>query len=223
MSATCLSLRRSVGLLATALLCACAQHGSGLLPTSNLAASALAGAPPRSVVLSDAVPPACKGQKTTKTHASLREKLLTKGGKLCIPAFGGFGGSVDYPSADPSVKIKLTSSTTDYDKMPKLGPGTPIFYLQLAIADATYFGTNVPAGGGLESKKIKPGDSYTAFGQATIFGITLQFTPCYIAAKKNAYGGVIGGIGSLLKGQDVPAAAAGVIEIYPGKHAGGKC
>ncbi len=224
MSATRLSLRRWGGLLATALLGACAQHGSGLLPAGNpSAASALVGAPPRSVVLPEAVPPSCKGQKTTKEYASLTETLRTQGGKLCIPAFGGFGGTIEYPSADPSVKMKLTSSTSDYDKMPKLGPGTAIFYLQLAISGGTYFGTNVPAGGGLGAKKIVPGDSYTAFGQATIEGFTVKFTPCYIVAKKSPYGGVIGGIGSLLKGQDVPAAASGVIEIYAGKHAGGKC
>lgn len=212
MSATRLSLRRWIGLLATAVLCACAQHGSGLLPSA-----------PTSMVVPDAVPPSCKGQKTTKTYASVTEKLLTSGGKLCIPAFGGFGGSIEYPGADPSVKMKLTSSTTDYNKMPKLGPGSPIFYLQLAISSGTYFGTNVRAGGGLASKEIAPGDSYTAFGEATVYGFKLQFTPCYIVAKKSPYGGVIGGVGSLLKGQNVPVAATGVIEIYPGKHAGGKC
>jgi hypothetical protein len=223
-AATRHSLRRWSGLLATALLCACAQHGSGFLPAGNpSAASVLVGAPPRSVVLPEAVPPSCKGQKTTKKFASLTETLRTQGGKLCIPAFGGFGGTIEYPSADPSVKMKLTSSTSDYDKMPALGPGKPIFYLQLAISGGTYFGTNVPAGGGLAAKKIVPGDSYTAFGEATIYGFTVKFTPCYIVAKKSSYGGVIGGIGSLLKGQDVPAAATGLIEIYPGKHAGGKC
>jgi hypothetical protein len=212
MSATRLSPRRWGGLLVTALLCACAQHGSGVLPAA-----------PASVVLPDAVPPSCKGQKTTKQYASLTETLRTQGGKLCVPAFGGFGGSVEYPSADPSVKMKLISSTSNYDKMPALGPGKPIFYLQLAISGGTYFGTNEPAGGGLAAKKIVPGDSYTAFGEATIDGFTVKFTPCYIVAKKSPYGGVIGGIGSLLKSQDVPAAATGVIEIYPGKHAGGKC
>lgn len=223
MSATRLSLRRWIGLLATAALCACAQHGSGLLPGNLPAASALAGASPRSGILPEAAPPSCKGQKTTKTHATLTEKLLTTGGKLCIPAFGGFGGTIEYPGADPSVKMKLTSSTTDYDKMPKLGPGTAIFYLQLAISSGTYFGTSVPAGGGLASKKIAPGAAYTAFGQATVYGFTVKFTPCYIVAKKSPYGGVVGGVGSLLKGQDVPAAATGVIEIYAGKHARGKC
>jgi hypothetical protein len=171
----------------------------------------------------DLAPPACKGQKDSKNHATISEKLLTKGGSLCIPAFGGFGGTIQYPSAKPSVKMKLTSSTTNYNKMPELGPGTALFYLQLAISGATNFGNNVPAGGGLTAKKIVPGDPYTAFGAATIFGVTFKFTPCYTIATKGKFGGLIGGVGTLLKGQMVPSAATGVIEIYSGKHAGGKC
>ena len=64
-------------------LAACAQHGSALLPSTALRRA------PRAARL---VPPNCKGQKTTKHYASLTVTLSTKGGSLCIPAFGGFGG-----------------------------------------------------------------------------------------------------------------------------------
>lgn len=168
------------------------------------------------------VPAPCKGQKTTKKSAQLKETLSTSGGKLCIPAFGGFGGTIQYPAANPSVSMTLTSSTKN-KKLSKLGNGKPIFYLQLALSSGTTFGTNLRAGGGLTGKKLIPGTPYTAFGQASAFGITATFTPCYVKAIKGKFGGVIGGLGTLLKGLNVPVAAKGYIEIYPGKQASGKC
>ncbi len=172
----------------------------------------------------DAGPPACKGQQTTQQYASITETLLTAGGKLCIPAFGGLGGSVKYPPANPSTSISLTSSTTNYNhKLPSLHSGTPIFYLQLSVKGSTSFGNAVKAGGGLTGKPILPGSAYTAYAQAKIDGFPINFKPCYAVATHGKYGGVLGGVGSLLKGQSVPAGAAGVIEIYPGKSTGDQC
>ena len=213
-------LRGSLAVLAAALLPACAQHGM-MLPSTSFSPGFGGAAQP--LALPDLTPPTCKGQKTTKQYASLTVTLSTKGGMFCIPAFGGFGGSVRYPSANPSVKLQLISSTKNYNHQPKLGNGTAIFYLQLAISSGTTFGTNLPAGGGLSSKRLVPGKPYTAFGQAVIFSIPVSFTPCYTIATKGKYGGVIGGLGTLLKGQYVPVAAKGVIELYSGKQAGGKC
>jgi hypothetical protein len=42
-------------------------------------------------------------------------------------------------------------------------------------------------------------------------------------ATKGKYGGVIGGVGTLLKGQTVPNNTSGIIEIYPGQNASVKC
>ncbi|MBV8198790.1 MAG: hypothetical protein JO263_11680 [Candidatus Eremiobacteraeota bacterium] len=205
-------------LLAAAMLSACAGHGSNaLLPSlpSSVASSVLAPM---------AAPPSCKGEKLKKKYGSLTVTLKTSGGSFCIPAFGGFGGSIEYPSTNPPIKLKLTSSTSDYNhKLPPLSSGNPIFYLQLGISGATVFGTNVPAGGGLAGKKILPAHTYTAFGQATLSGFSVPLTPCWVKAKKGKYGGMIGGLGTLLKGQTVPGAASGLIEIYPGKLASGKC
>lgn len=171
----------------------------------------------------DLVPPNCKGQKTTKQYASLTVTLSTQGGSLCIPSFGGFGGKLKYPSANPSVKLKLISSTTNYNQMPELGQGTAMFYLQVALSGGTSFGGNVRAGGGLTSATIVVGNPYTAYGQAKIDGFKLNFGPCYTIATKGKYGGVIGGIGTLLKGVRVPAAANGVIEIYSGQQTSKQC
>ncbi len=197
-------------------LAACASHGVAPLPPMVLAA-------PAGVDRPGAGPPACKGQKTSKNYASLAVTLSTKGGSACIPAYGGFGGTVRYPGAQPSVKLKLISSTKDYDHLPQLGHGTAIFYLQLAISGGTTFASKVRAGGGLTAEEIVSGKPYTAYGRATISGVTLNFGPCYSVATEGKYGGVIGGVGALLKGQSVPFAAKGVIEIYSGKQSATKC
>ncbi len=208
-------LRGSLALATAALLAACAHNGGTMLPSTPLA--------PQERSLPDANPPACKGQKDAKQYASLTVTLSTKGGSLCIPEFGGFGGTVKYPSANPSVNLTLISSIKNYNHQPELGQGTPIFYLQLALSGGTSFGTKVGAGGGLTSKQIDPGKPYTAYGQAVISGFKFDFGPCYAVAKKGKYGGVIGGIGTLLKGESIPFAASGVVEIYSGQQTSTPC
>lgn len=208
---------RQLGIAAIAASCmlaGCAHGGSALPPQAQAGMQSI---PP------DANPPACKGQKTTKKYASLTVTLSTKGGAFCIPAFGGFGGTVKYPSANPSVKLGLISSTTNYAHLPQLGSGTAIFYLQLALSGGTTFGKDVSAGGGLTSKKIVAGKPYTAFGEAIVYSIPFAFTPCYTTAVKGKYGGVIGGVGALLKNQSVPVKASGFIEIYSGKQSSTQC
>jgi hypothetical protein len=197
-----------------AILSACAQHGA-LIPSTSFA--------PQQIALPDLTPPKCKGQKSTKKYSSLTVTLSTKGGSFCVPEYGGFGGTIKYPSANPSVKLTLISSTKDYNHQPQLGSGTAIFYLQLAISSGTSFGDQVQAGGGLASKKIDPGKPYTAYGQAVISGYAFKFGPCYATAKKSKYGGIIGGLGTLLKGADIPFAASGLIELYSGKQTATKC
>ena len=195
-----------------ATLAACAQHGA-MLPSTGLGPN----------LLPDAGPPACKGQKNTQNYASLTVKLSTIGGAFCIPAYAGFGGSVKYPSAKPAVKLTFVSSTKNYNHQPHLGKGTAIFYLQLALSGATSFGTKGTAGGGLTAAAIVPGKPYTAYGQAVLFSVPFNFGPCYTIAIKGKYGGVIGAVGTLLKGQNIPGAAKGVIEFYAGKQTGMKC
>jgi hypothetical protein len=168
-------------------------------------------------------PPDCKGQKTTKQYASVEEQLKTGGGKACVPAFGGFGGKMAYPNLSPSVSLQLIDSTTNYDKMPELGSGTPILYIQLSISGQTSFGQTLPKGGALVGSGITPGKTYTTFGQASAFGIKENLPPCYAVAGKNKYGGSLTGLGTLLQGESVPTAATAVAEIYPGKQATQKC
>jgi hypothetical protein len=165
----------------------------------------------------------CKGQENYQDYASLTVKLKSNGGAFCIPEYGGFGGKVQYPGATPSVKLQLISSTTDYDNLPQLGSGSALFYLQLAISGATRFASSTSAGGGLTSQSIVPGDTYTAFGEAVVFSYHYEFPPCYAVATKGKYGGVIGGLGTLLKGVKVPAKGSGFIEIYSGQQSSTQC
>lgn len=207
---------RGAVVIGAALLAACAsQSGTNFVPSPAALTASFAEL---------AVPKACGGQKTTAKSASLTQTLSTKGGSFCIPTFKGFGGTIFYPAASPSIKLTVTSSTTDYNhKMPPLGSGTVLFYLQLKISSGTQFSPSVKAGGGLTGKGIVSGKPYTAFGQASVFGQTVFLTPCYTIATKGKYGGIIGGVGTLLKGQNIPVAASGFIEIYPGQQASGKC
>ena len=198
-----------------ALLAGCAQHG-------GVSSSPMPPTEERSE-LPPSNPPQCKGQTNEQYYSSLTVTLKTKGGAFCIPEFGGFGGKVQYPSVDPSVRLTLTSSTSDYDNLPQLGSGTAIFYLQLSISAGTSFGENTKAGGGLTSQQIVAGDPYTAFGEAIVFGYHYKFKPCYAVATKGKHGGVIGGLGSLLKGVDVPTSGSGFIEIYSGQQSSTEC
>jgi hypothetical protein len=220
------SIAQGTAVVAVAVLSACAAHsGGGLIPSSSnvssIGESALA---PARAVEPFAAPKACKGQKTTAKFASLTQALVSAGGSLCIPAFGGFGGSIFYPGATPSIKMALTTSTTNYNgKLPSLGSGKVIYYIQLATSGPVTFASSAKVGGGLTGKALIAGKPYTAYGQASADGITEGLKPCYAIATKGPSGGVIGGLGSLLKGQTVPIAASGVIEIYSGKKTKAKC
>ena len=183
---------RGALIVGSALLAACAsQSGMNFVPAPGVPAANFGEL---------AVPKPCAGQKTTAKSASLTQTLSTKGGSFCIPAFKGFGGTIFYPAANPTVKLAVTSSTTDYNhKMQPLGSGTVLFYLQIATKGGTQFAPSVKAGGGLTGKAIKSGQKYTAFGQAVVTGFPVPLTACYTIATKGKYGGVIGGVGIFLK------------------------
>jgi hypothetical protein len=202
----------SLAIVATLVFSACAQHGNGLLPVA-----------PPAVAIPDRTPRSCKGQVNKSEYATLTAKLKTGGGSFCIPAFGGFGGDLKYPSLNPSIALTLSSGTENFDNFPTLGSGTPIFYLAFSTSGGTRFGKDLKSGGGLTGKQIVAGQPYTAYGQASLYGDKVKFGPCYTTAAKGKYGGVIGGIGALLKSEDIPFKVSGVIEIYSGEQTGTEC
>ncbi len=201
-----------IALAASFTLTACAQHGGALLP-----------APSQANATPDRTPPGCKGQKTKIHYATATDQLASHGGSLCIPAFAGFGGNLKYPSAHPPIALTLNSSTTNYNHQPKLGDGAPLFYLEFSTSAGTAFGNKLTSGGGLTGSRVIAGQPYTAYGQASIFGHKISLGPCYTVATQGKYGGVIGKIGALIKGQNIPFAVTGVIEIYSGKQTNSTC
>jgi hypothetical protein len=202
----------SLAIVAALAFSACAQHGSALVPTS-----------PQAVANPDRKPPKCKGQVDKSEYSTLSGTLKTGGGSFCIPAYGGFGGKLNYPSLSPSITLTVSTSTQNYDNFPTLGSGTPIFYLAFTTSAAVTFGGNIKSGGGLTSKQIIAGQPYSAYGEASVYGYKVKFGPCYTTATKGKYGGVIGGIGGLLKNEQIPFKVSGVIEIYSGEQSGTQC
>jgi hypothetical protein len=178
---------------------------------------------PPSLSRPDANPPGCPGQSTTSEYAiSGTQTIASKPGPLCVPAFGGFGGTIALPAAKPSITATATSSTTNYNQtLPTLGKkGKPIFYLQVVTSGPALFGKKIKSVGGLDGKTLKAGNPYTVYGEAKlagIAGITEVFTPCVAKATAGKYGGAISGIGGLLAGQNVNSQAVMYFEIYRGK------
>lgn len=210
-------MKRSAAILAM-MLAACAGHGGAMLPAGQSVA----------VVRIDGAPSACAGQMTSSEYAiSKPAKLKSRNTHACIPAFGGFGGSLHYPSATPAVSATFTSSTTSYNGLlPALGIGKPMFYLQIATTAPTAFASAYKAAGGLISKSIEPGKSYNVYGQAKlggVAGVMIDFTPCRDSAIKVKGGGALTHLGSVFEGQNISGSANIVIEIYPKGHVSATC
>lgn len=180
---------------------------------------------PASATLARAMtnPPTCKGQRTTKRYGSITVKLRAKGGSLCIPAFGGFGGSMQYPGVERSVKLTVRTSTKNIYNEPQLGNGTSIVYLNLHFHAGTHFGSNLKSKGGLTSPAIYPGGAYTAYGIVAVGHLILMFPPCYAVATQGPYGGVLPNLGHLVSDTTITGAGYGVIEIYSGEQVSQEC
>jgi hypothetical protein len=191
----------------------CASQSNATMPQANA---------PSSIVLPQVGPPACKGQKNTKTNSSAAETLSGKGGSLCIPSFHGLGGGLGYPGAIPSGKVTVTSTTID-NSFPSLGSGTPVFYLEIALPAATTFGSTLHFGTGLTGKAIKAKTDYTVFSAYLKYGLWYQALSCYTVAKPGKYGGVLGALGEVLKGQTFGGAYTLLFEVYPNQQSGTAC
>jgi hypothetical protein len=172
-------------------------------------------------------PSPCKGQSTTSLYSGASSKLESKRSALCIPAFAGFGGALDYPGAHPPVSVVVTSSTTNYNHLiPMLGKGKPLFLLQIATSASTSFGTKVSDSVGLESKSLLPGKSYDVYGEAKlggVAGIIVPFTACEATASKGKYGGDITDIGTRMEGAKLTNSATIYLEVYPKRKSNGAC
>jgi hypothetical protein len=168
-------------------------------------------------------PPTCKGQRTTKNYGNSTVKLKTKGGSFCIPAFAGFGGSMQYPGVERTVKLTIRTSAQNIYDEPQLGTGTSIVYLNLHFRAGTHFGSNLKSKGGLTSQTIYPGGMYTAYGIVTVGHLALMFPPCYTVATQGPYGGILPNLGNLFSDTTITGAGYGVIEVYSGEQVSQEC
>jgi hypothetical protein len=206
---------------ATLALTACGGGSNAPLPSAMTQSAPMAKA---------SGPAPCPGQSTTSLYASTPAAALqSKVGALCIPAFGGFGGTMEYPPAKPSITATLTASTTNYNQqLPTLGKkGKPIYYLEVQTSGNTVFGFSLRANGGLTSAKLVAGKPYTLYGEGISGGIVhfiTNFTPCVATAKSGKDGGVIPAFGRLLVRQKLANGALTIyFEVYKGKLTAQPC
>jgi len=190
----------------------CASQSNDAVPQQSV---------PTSIVLPQAAPPACKGQKNTKAGSSAEETLSSKGGSLCIPSFHGLGGSLEYPGATPSGKVTVTSTTVD-DGFPTPGSGAAVLYVEIALPAATQFASKLRAGGGLSGKAIKAKTDYTVFSN---YKNTFWYAgpSCYAVAKHGKHGGELAGLGEVLEGQNFTGGYTLLFEIYPSQQSQTLC
>src|SRR5579863_8137792 len=110
----------------------------------------------------DVSPPAkCKGQTGSKAYAEVAKQVLKLGGgSLCVPAFAGWGGALQYPQQYGSYayNVRLISSTTAYkgSVLPPAGSKKPIFYLQVGFNSFPGFYPTLPKGSPLVSSHLTP-------------------------------------------------------------------
>jgi hypothetical protein len=120
----------------------------------------------------------------------------------------------------------LISSTTAYNPgaFPPAGSVNPIFYIQFKLNTyGVIFGAKLPDTGGLSSKSLSVGKSYTAQGASDVGSLWDALGECYTTAFSSKYGATIRGIGFVLENVHMGEASSGVISILPGKLATKKC
>jgi hypothetical protein len=180
---------------------------------------------PAAVTRAASGPPVCKGQRTTKKYGNITVTLRTKGGAFCVPSFGGFGGSIEYPGVEQAAKLTIRTSTQNIYDEPQLGStGESIVYLNLHFRAGTHFGSTLKSSSsGLTSESFYSGDTYTAYGIVTVGHLALMFPPCYTVATQGPYGGVLPNLGGLFSDTTVTGAGYGVVEIYSGAQVTQAC
>jgi hypothetical protein len=93
--------------------------------------------------------------------------ILAAGGSLSLPAFGGFSGSIGYPTNNApagAVNAVLESSTTNLGTLPS-APGA-IFHEQFQLSSTTTQSVTFNSGtatGSFSSSALSPAKTYTLY------------------------------------------------------------
>lgn len=177
----------------------------------------------------DVSPPSkCRGQKNTKTYAEMAKEVLKgNGGSLCVPAFDGWGGALQYPQQYGSYTytVKLISSATAYkgSLLPPNGSKKPIFYLQIGFNSFPGFYPTIPKGAPIVSSHMKPKQSYTVELFEYFYGLGWSNEgSCYQVAKASQHGGSFADAGSLFE-RVTFLEHNGALEIFQGALVSNKC
>jgi hypothetical protein len=119
--------------------------------------------------------------------SKLTEKVNPSGGNFVVPKFGGFSGSVGYPSnnAFPGTTVTLISSTTNINHAPQPPSGTVVFYLQAKLSSPIGYVTfnNGTATARLHAASLLSSKTYSVYAYA--FGKPLHGTPYPVGSPKH--------------------------------------
>ncbi len=209
--------------VASALLAGCA--GSAALVPQQITAIPPGGVAGLGAVPSVVAPPKCKGQKNTKEYATVaKQTMKAAGGGLCVPAFGGWGGALQYPSINMGYTVALTSSTKAYKPslFPPPGSSKPIYYLQYTFNGFPSFGGTLPKGSPLVSAHVSAKKKYTIQLWENVIVGWSELSSCYAVAAKSKYGGALSKVGQVFAGQFYRE-TSGVIEVFGGQLASNQC
>jgi len=173
-------------------------------------------------------PQKCNGQKTTQFYAEMaKEVLKAGGGSLCVPAFKGWGGALQYPRQYGSYTytVKLVSSVTAYKgaMLPPRGTKKPMFYLQIGFNSFPGFYPTLPKGAPLVSSHLTPKKSYTVelFEYFYALGWSDEAS-CYQVAEESKNGGALVDAGAVFENLTF-LEHNGALEIFPGALVPNKC
>jgi len=212
--------------IAVAVLAGCAGNSTAVPQTGLAASNARLGAQSNPIAPYVTAAPKCKGQKGTKDYAVVASQSMPeKGGSLCVPAFGGWGGDIQYPETQSSTKltVSLTSSTKAYTggRFPPVKGA--IFYLQWAFSYPPYFDATLPKGNPLVSSKLKPKQAYTVGLWVYYYALGWSSeVSCYQVATSSKFGGSLADVGAVLENLDL-GEKTGAIEVFKGKLTSTQC
>lgn len=220
----------TIAAVAVAMLAGCAGNATAIPPQSTLTApGTLPGATIGGVVGPDVTaPPKCKGQKQTKYYATVAKQDLkeSKGTAVCVPAFGGWGGGLQFPGTyNVSYTVSMTSSLKAYKGglFPTNGSQTPIFYLQFAFSGFPGFYTSIPKGTPLESTHLLAGKPYTILVLEYFYALGWSTVgECYQTAKKATHGNGLAGAGTIFE-KVTFLEMHGILEVFKGELVDNKC
>jgi hypothetical protein len=218
-------MKRIYAVIATLLLAGCAGASivPGAAPTSTLSSLGM------NPTLPDVTaPPKCKGQKQSKDYASVAKEPIKEvaGGNDCVPAFGGWGGDLQFPGTyNDSYTVSLTSSTTAYKGglFPPGGSQKPIFYLQIDFSGFPGFYKTLPKGNPLESTHLTAGNPYTILVKEYFYALGWdEVGECYQIARKAKDGNGLADAGTIFEGVTI-LEMKNVLEVFKGELVSNQC